>query len=139
MKRITNYKAAVKLLERYNTIGRAEISSAANKVKSRGSNGTFDSPLRDKAQQLLTGFGSCLSCSLCKEATCCSTCVYSFEFSEPSEFCINGNNAKTYHALARASSVEDIASAYAERASRLKFVLSTIKELSLKNEIEIVN
>lgn len=117
MKNLKEFKA---LIKRYETITLEEIED----------NWTMPNKLTPFTANMLTGFGSLNSCTLCKKVyTDCSECVYwnkdSYSFNYA---CNEGNNRETYLAIAWSATPEQLLTAFRSRAAHMREVLKQIKK-----------
>lgn len=107
------------LVKKYETITLDEIEKAFNKHKTR----TF-------AKQILTGFGRCKTCTLCKKVNnICNLCVYTTDFG-----CLDKHNEETYDMINNAILPEQLLKAYRTRAKHLRKAYPQHFEVKPKHE-----
>lgn len=124
MKDIKNLKEFKALILRYESITIEEIEDTINNPK-------YIELARDDIKEILTGFGSYVSCSLCKpimpkfkgSPTCCG-CTYVVTTSNN---CTTGINTETYIDIQVSKSPKKIKAAFKARAKHMRNLLKTIE------------
>jgi len=101
-----NIEAFQKLVERYETITIEEIKEIREEYPA----------------EILTGFGSRATCSLCLSVNeDCSKCVYGKnKESEINYNCVVGNNSKSYERIEEANTPHKLFNAFRNRAKHLR-------------------
>ena len=114
---IKNLPEFKKLIERYETITIDEIDESNLDIN------------------VLTGFGSCHSCNLCKGAGYpkmgfCFNCVWGeiekVTMDNLTSPCFIGKNKRTYNAIDNADSTEELLTAYRNRAKHMRSILKKL-------------
>lgn len=124
MNKPKNIKEFQKLVKRYETITLKEIEEmdATINIKSDTSKNRWKYVAKN-----LTGFGSTISCILCKKGMgqndddwlMCKYCVYD-DVGKYTVNCIEGSNRQTYMDISRSTSAQDLLNAYRNRAKHLR-------------------
>jgi len=116
----TNVEAAKKLIERYRSITLDEILSKHSSITFFG----------HSIAERLTGFGKTSSCALCLH-TPCDMCIYAHN-SRINYHCNTSANEKTYDAISRAHTPEELLQAFKDRADHIEELIKQIKHLEDK-------
>jgi hypothetical protein len=105
-----NIQAFKDLIEKYEGITLKEIQKC------------WDAKDTEEAAKYLTGFGTCMTCTLCRSVhECCTECVYFRKRKSDHLYCCNtGENAKTYDAINKAETPEELLKAFRKRAKHMR-------------------
>jgi hypothetical protein len=123
-----NIIAAQALVKRYNTLSLSQIQKAW-KERIEWSWHPVDG---EGVAQVLTGFGSTTTCTLCKSVDgVCQKCIYQTELGcgdDSEEYCIPEQVKKTYRAIQRAKGPISLQKALRNRAKVIKSILKDLKK-----------
>jgi len=109
-----NIEEAKALIKRYNSITLDEIKSVPKS--------------EFNITKYLTGFGSTMSCTLCKvytDTSCCK-CIYYTEGEEKRICCMNPKHEKTFRAIEYAKTPTKLRNAYRKRAKHIQSILDSL-------------
>ena len=81
---------------------------------------------------VLMGFGNIIKCRLCRKCTLCSECLYPVATGSP---CNGGENKKSYDAIKKAKTWEELKKAVSFRIKHMEDVLKTGIARKIKEEV----